>query len=111
MKSLLDLRNRVKEEVETGDEMKLWLRGVKETARVLNLEEVFPCSPGMMGAPSSIVPSLRTFKLEDLLKLSTICNQDDSLRSLEQLEVFGCTGLRKLPLTKQNAHTIKEIKG
>ena len=31
MKSLLDLRNKVKEEVETsGDEMKLWLRGVEE---------------------------------------------------------------------------------
>ncbi|KAK2639470.1 hypothetical protein Ddye_027265 [Dipteronia dyeriana] len=76
-----------------------------------NLEEIFRYVPGQREAPFSVLPNLHIVELKYLQSLKTICKQEDSLQSLEQLEVINCGALRTLPLTDHNANTIKEIKG
>ncbi|KAK0600563.1 hypothetical protein LWI29_016158 [Acer saccharum] len=73
--------------------------------------------------PEPVVPNLRTLKLVNLPRLKTLSRQDGSglhskfiscvyhMIAVEQVEVIKCDNLRKLPLTIQNANTMKEIRG
>ncbi|KAK0598852.1 hypothetical protein LWI29_000032 [Acer saccharum] len=73
--------------------------------------------------PEPVVPNLRTLKLVNLPRLETLSRQDVSglhskfisrvyhMKAIEQVEVFTCGNLRKLPLTIPNANTVKEIRG
>ncbi|KAK0599363.1 hypothetical protein LWI29_004629 [Acer saccharum] len=73
--------------------------------------------------PEPAVPNLRTLKLVNLPRLETLSRQDGSglfsefiscvyhMKAIEQVDVFWCYNLRKLPLTIQNVNTMKEIRG
>jgi disease resistance protein RPS2 len=58
-----------------------------------------------------IVPSLRILQLFRLPKLRTLCRDEEIWPHVEQVHVFGCDLVRKLPLTDKNAKNMKEIKG
>jgi disease resistance protein RPS2 len=62
-------------------------------------------------APDPIVPSLRILELECLPSLSTVCRDEEIWPHVEQVHVFECHRVRKLPLTDKNAKNIKEIRG
>ncbi|XP_059439174.1 disease resistance protein At4g27190-like [Corylus avellana] len=62
-------------------------------------------------APHLVVPSLRILELDNLPQLSTLSRNEETWPLLEQVHVFNCDGVWKLPLTDQNAENIKEIKG
>jgi disease resistance protein RPS2 len=62
-------------------------------------------------APNPVVPSLRILELEWLPELKIVCRDEEAWPLLEQVLVFRCDLVRKLPLTDQNAENIKEIKG
>ena len=49
--------------------------------------------------------------LDVLPKLRTLCRHNETWPCLEQVKVMQCEHLRRLPLSNQNAGTIKEIKG
>ena len=53
-----------------------------------------------------MVPKLRILELWDLPKFKTLCRHEETWPCLEQVDVWECKGLRRLPLTNQN-----EIKG
>ncbi|KAL5804266.1 hypothetical protein ACOSQ3_031066 [Xanthoceras sorbifolium] len=76
-----------------------------------NLEELVQYVPRQRETPVSVVPKLRIIELKNLVSLTTICKQQESWPSLEQLEVINCNALWKLPLAYQNANTKKEIRG
>lgn len=81
-----------------------------------NLKELFQSSPSMTPPlrperRGSVVPKLWRLELKDLPRLVTLYSEMETWSSLEQLEVTGCDLLRTLPLTIQNANTIKEIRG
>ncbi|XP_059442155.1 disease resistance protein At4g27190-like [Corylus avellana] len=75
------------------------------------LGDLFSYVPGKLICPDPIVPKLRILELEWLPKLRTFCRDEETWPLLEQLYVFKCNGVRKLPLTAQNAKKIKEIRG
>ncbi|CAK9168702.1 unnamed protein product [Ilex paraguariensis] len=58
-----------------------------------------------------VVPNLRMLELNKLPNLKTLCKENESWPSLEQLEILDCNLLRKLPLTIQRANNMKEIRG
>lgn len=58
-----------------------------------------------------IVPNLRTLALKYLPELQALCRPEESWPSLEFVDVAACNLLRRLPLTRQNANTTKEIRG
>ena len=58
-----------------------------------------------------MVPKLRLLQLENLPEFKTLCRHNETWPCLEQVEVWDCEGLRRLPLTNQNVGTKKEIKG
>ncbi|CAK9168701.1 unnamed protein product [Ilex paraguariensis] len=62
-------------------------------------------------APDPTVPNLQVMKLKDLPDLEILCRQNESWGGLELLESLHCNIIRKLPLSTQNADTIKEIRG
>ncbi|KAL0000955.1 hypothetical protein SO802_014736 [Lithocarpus litseifolius] len=76
-----------------------------------NLEELFNNESGQNISPDPMVPKLRILQLGNLPKFETLCRHEETWPCLEQVEVRKCKGLRRLPLTNQNAGTIKEIKG
>ena len=76
-----------------------------------NLKELFKNESGQNIFPDPIVPKLRTLKLGNLPKFKTLCRHEETWPCLEQVDMWRCKGLRRLPLTNQNAGTIKEIKG
>ena len=57
-----------------------------------------------------MVPKLRILLLGNLPEFKTLCGHKETWPCLEQVEVWGCKGLRRLLLTNQNVGTIKEIK-
>ncbi|KAK0601537.1 hypothetical protein LWI29_025158 [Acer saccharum] len=74
--------------------------------------------------PEPVAPNLRTLKLVNLPRLKTLSRQDGSrrhanyfisrvyhMKAIEQILVINCDNLRKLPLSIQNANTMKEISG
>ncbi|KAK4850478.1 hypothetical protein QYF36_007105 [Acer negundo] len=73
--------------------------------------------------PEPVVPNLRTLKLDYLPRLETLSRQDESgihskfiscvyhMKAIEQVQVDKCDNLRELPLSIQNANTMKEIRG
>ncbi|KAM3741658.1 hypothetical protein ACB098_07G012800 [Castanea mollissima] len=77
----------------------------------LNFEELFNYESGQNISPDPMVPKLRILQLWKLPKFKTLCRYEETWPCLEQVDVWGCKGLRRLPLTNQNAGTIKEIKG
>ncbi|KAM3693839.1 hypothetical protein ACJW31_07G014600 [Castanea mollissima] len=76
-----------------------------------NFEELFNYESGQNISPDSMVPKLRILQLWDLPIFKTLCRYEETWPCLEQVAVQKCKGLRRLPLTNQNAGTIKEIKG
>ncbi|KAK4852728.1 hypothetical protein QYF36_026546 [Acer negundo] len=99
---------------------------ILETIHVSSCESLvelfnFPLQENFV--PESVVPNLRTLKLRNLPRLKTLSRQDGSrlrskfiscvyhMKTIEQVEMIMCYNLRKLPLTIQNANTMKEIRG
>ncbi|KAK2639468.1 hypothetical protein Ddye_027263 [Dipteronia dyeriana] len=97
-----------------------------ETIKVSSCESLveisnFPSQENFV--PEPVAPNLRTLKLVNLPWLETLSRQDESgqhskfiscvyhMKAIEQVEVNTCDNLRKLPLTIQNANTMKEIRG
>ena len=76
-----------------------------------NLDKLFNYDSGQNMAPDAVVPMPRILELEKLCNLRTLCRQEETWPCLEKVEVIGCNRLERLPLTKQNAGTIREIKG
>ncbi|KAM3741667.1 hypothetical protein ACB098_07G013700 [Castanea mollissima] len=76
-----------------------------------NFEELFNNESGQNISPDPMVPKLRILQLEKLPKFKTLCRYEETWPCLEQVDVRKCKGLKRLPLTNQNAGTIKEIKG
>uniref|UniRef100_A0A7N2N248 AAA+ ATPase domain-containing protein n=1 Tax=Quercus lobata TaxID=97700 RepID=A0A7N2N248_QUELO len=76
-----------------------------------NLEKLFNNESGQNISPDPMVPKLRILQLEYLPKFKTLCRHEETWPCLEQVVVWRCKGVRRLPLTNQNAGTIKEIKG
>ncbi|KAL4619209.1 hypothetical protein ACB092_06G063400 [Castanea dentata] len=76
-----------------------------------NIDELFNCDSGQNRTSDPVVPNLRNLVLEHLPKLITLCRHEETWPCLEQVEVVRCKHLRRLPLTNQNAGTMKEIKG
>ncbi|KAL4613914.1 hypothetical protein ACB092_07G016700 [Castanea dentata] len=79
--------------------------------RCVNFEELFNNESGQNISPDPMVPKLRILQLWDLPKFKTLCRYEETWPCLEQVVVRWCKRLRRLPLTNQNAGTIKEIKG
>lgn len=63
------------------------------------------------GSISKVLPKLRSLEFNNLLNLVTFCKCKMSWPSIERIEVSNCPNLMKLPLSTQNANTIKEIRG
>ncbi|XP_030929223.1 disease resistance protein At4g27190-like [Quercus lobata] len=76
-----------------------------------NLKELFKNESGQSISPNPMVPKLRILQLMNLPKLETLCRNEETWPCLEQVEVWGCKGLRRLPFTNQNAGTLEEIIG
>ncbi|KAL4619206.1 hypothetical protein ACB092_06G063100 [Castanea dentata] len=76
-----------------------------------NLEELFNNESRQNISPDPVVPKLRMLQLGNLPKFKTLCRHEEPWSCLEQVKVWECKGLKRLPLTNQNAGTIKEIKG
>ena len=75
------------------------------------LEKLFNNESGQNISPDPMVPKLRILQLGNLPEFKTLGRHKETWPCLEQVEVWGCKGLRRLPLTNQNVGTIKEIKG
>ncbi|KAL4613909.1 hypothetical protein ACB092_07G016200 [Castanea dentata] len=76
-----------------------------------NFEELFNNESGQNISPDPMVPKLRILQLWNLPKFKTLCRYEETWPCLEQVDVWKCEGLIRLPLTNQNAGTIKEING
>ncbi|XP_050264220.1 disease resistance protein At4g27190-like [Quercus robur] len=76
-----------------------------------NLEKLFNNESGQNISPDPMVPKLRILQLKNLHEFKTLSRHEETWPCLEQVDVWECKGLRRLPLTNQNAGTIKEIKG
>lgn len=76
-----------------------------------NLVELFCYYSELNFTPETVVPNLWNLELKNLPKLRTICRQKESWQCLEQVKVIKCNLLRELPLSAQNADTVKEIIG
>uniref|UniRef100_A0A2N9G4H7 Uncharacterized protein n=1 Tax=Fagus sylvatica TaxID=28930 RepID=A0A2N9G4H7_FAGSY len=84
---------------------------VIEVSRCVELDEIFNYDSGQNMDLDPVVPKLRTLKLEYLHKLRSLCRHEETWPCLEQVTVWQCEQLRRLPLSNQNAGTLKEIKG
>ncbi|CAN8230324.1 unnamed protein product [Cochlearia groenlandica] len=76
------------------------------------LEELFNYSPGQ--SPASTEPlfrALRVIKLKNLPRLRRLCSQEEPLGCLEHVEVIRCNLLGNLPISSNNAHRVKEVRG
>ncbi|KAF7127426.1 hypothetical protein RHSIM_Rhsim11G0121000 [Rhododendron simsii] len=67
--------------------------------------EIIPTS----GAGGILLPKLEKMILLDMEKLESICVCETFWPSLEELEIFKCPGLLKLPFNKDNAKILKRI--
>nr|GMC49317.1 disease resistance protein At4g27190-like [Ipomoea batatas] len=77
-----------------------------EIRRCKKLSEVFKNT-----STNNFVPMLKSLHLERLPALEEICKADESWNSLEELRVWECSMLRKLPLSVQSAENIESISG
>ncbi|CAI9756970.1 unnamed protein product [Fraxinus pennsylvanica] len=55
-----------------------------------------------------VAPNLRVLKLKNLQNLEALSRHNESWQHLQQLKLLNCNQIRKLPLTTQNKHSIKE---
>ncbi|KAL6314226.1 hypothetical protein AAG906_011977 [Vitis piasezkii] len=76
-----------------------------------DLGDLFLYSSGDTSISDPVVPNLRVIDLHGLPNLRTFCRQEESWPHLEHLQVSRCGLLKKLPLNRQSATTIKEIRG
>lgn len=76
-----------------------------------DLSDLFLYSSGDTSISDPVVPNLRVIDLHGLPNLRTFCRQEESWPHLEHLQVSRCGLLKKLPLNRQSATTIKEIRG
>ncbi|KAK1583172.1 hypothetical protein Q3G72_021542 [Acer saccharum] len=60
----------------------------------------------------NMLPKLRILSFNDLPKLETVCNRDIVLRwpALQELHVWDCPNLKKLPLDSHSAQHIKKFR-
>ena len=58
-----------------------------------------------------VVPNLRVIDLHGLPNLRSFCRQEESWPHVEHLQVSRCGLLKNLPLNRQSADVIKEIRG
>uniref|UniRef100_A0A2N9F406 NB-ARC domain-containing protein n=1 Tax=Fagus sylvatica TaxID=28930 RepID=A0A2N9F406_FAGSY len=77
----------------------------------LELDELFNYDSGQNMDLDPVVPKLQTLELQYLRKLRSICRHKETWPCLEQVTVWLCEHLKRLPLSNQNAGTIKEIEG
>jgi disease resistance protein RPS2 len=84
---------------------------VIEVYSCLELDELFNYDSGQNMDLDPVVPKLRTLYLQFLPKLRSICRHKETWPCLEQVTVWLCEHLKRLPLSNQNAGTIKEIEG
>nr|GMC52927.1 disease resistance protein At4g27190-like [Ipomoea batatas] len=77
-----------------------------EIVRCEKLSEVFKNT-----STNNFVPMLKSLNLEGLPALEEICKADESWNSLEELTVWKCSMLLKLPLSVQSAENIQSIRG
>uniref|UniRef100_A0A2N9J428 AAA+ ATPase domain-containing protein n=1 Tax=Fagus sylvatica TaxID=28930 RepID=A0A2N9J428_FAGSY len=84
---------------------------VMEVSECPELFELFNYDSRQNMALDPIVPKLQTLELFSLPKLRTLCRHKETWPCLEQVKVSECENLRRLPLSNQNAGTIKEIEG
>uniref|UniRef100_A0A2N9HXG6 Uncharacterized protein n=1 Tax=Fagus sylvatica TaxID=28930 RepID=A0A2N9HXG6_FAGSY len=84
---------------------------VIEVYSCLELDELFNYDSGQNMDLDPVVPKLRTLELRLLPKLRSICRHKETWPCLEQVTVWLCEHLKRLPLSNQNAGTIKEIEG
>ncbi|KAG2263097.1 hypothetical protein Bca52824_070176 [Brassica carinata] len=75
------------------------------------LQELFDYSPGEVLTSASVVPSLRVIKLRNLPRLKRLCGQEESWGCLEHVEVISCNLLKNLPISANDAHGVKEVRG
>lgn len=69
-------------------------------------------NPSRALAPDALFPKVRILRLKTLPTLQNFCSQGEiTCPKLEEVEVTDCHVLKSLPVTVQNATTIKEIKG
>ncbi|KAI8532043.1 hypothetical protein RHMOL_Rhmol11G0182600 [Rhododendron molle] len=61
------------------------------------------------GAGGILLPKLKKMILLDMEKLESICASKTFWPSLEELEIFKCPGLLKLPFNKDNVKILKRI--
>lgn len=75
------------------------------------LQELFDYSPGEVPTSVSVVPALRVIKLRNLPQLKSLCSQKVSWGCLEHVEVIRCNLLKNLPISSNNAHRVREVRG
>ncbi|KAL1203041.1 Disease resistance protein [Cardamine amara subsp. amara] len=76
------------------------------------LQELFDYSPGEVPASTEpVVPALRVIKLRNLPRLRKLCSQKESWGCLEHVEVIRCNLLKNLPISSNNVHRVKEVRG
>ncbi|KAI3768928.1 hypothetical protein L6452_00024 [Arctium lappa] len=63
------------------------------------------------GGHAKTLPVLRVIELSNMVNLATICDGTSVCPVLQRIEVSGCLGLKKLPLSISNARSLKEIIG
>ncbi|KAJ0263206.1 Leucine-rich repeat-containing protein [Hirschfeldia incana] len=75
------------------------------------LQELFDYSPGEVPTSASVVPGLRVIKLRNLPQLKRLCSQEESWGCLEHVEVIRCNFLKNLPISSNNAHRVRDVRG
>ncbi|VVB15953.1 unnamed protein product [Arabis nemorensis] len=76
------------------------------------LQELFDYSAGEVSASAEpVVPALRVIKLRNLPRLKRLCSQEESWGCLEHVEMIKCNLLKNLPISSNNAHRVKEVRG
>lgn len=68
-----------------------------------NLKELFNYDLGQNMASDPVVPEVRILELWGLSKLRTLCRDKETWSRLEEVEVYQCPHLIRLPLANQNA--------
>ncbi|XP_034678231.1 disease resistance protein At4g27190-like [Vitis riparia] len=76
-----------------------------------DLSDMFIYSSGLTSKSYPVAPNLRTIALSGLPKLNTLSRRKKTWLHLEHIYVRNCGSLKKLPLNKLSANTVKEIRG
>lgn len=63
------------------------------------------------GGHAKSLPFLRVIEISKMVKLRSICDGTSVCPVLQRIEVSGCLGLKKLPLSISDSCSLKEIRG